>query len=280
MPPWSTRVIDYIHRTGEFTLQCDWYIFSYLAQRGARREGARCRTQRAAQIQHLIQRQRTILHRISRPETRHEIQREAQRIVRISGMPAFLMMTCRRGTREADPRPGRVPPKLGGALCAAAPRRHATQLPYLRTDRLTPHAPDRWWTFRVGPRNRLIPNATYRRRPTANPSNAPPTTNTMITIRMNLPIPATKPRASSSAASRPTWVAAKVMAIHGRALRRHDVQNLGVSVRMHVPNSAPTTSEIKIGPMVISCCQDGGGHARPSRSAPLPSRQSPASSRP
>jgi hypothetical protein len=53
---------------------------------------------------------------------------------------------------------------------------------------------------------------------------------------MNLPIPAIKPRASSSAASRPTWVAAKVMAVHGRASRRHDAQNLGVSVRMHVPS--------------------------------------------
>jgi len=37
MPPWSTRVIDYIHRTGEFTPQCDGYIFSYLAQGSARR---------------------------------------------------------------------------------------------------------------------------------------------------------------------------------------------------------------------------------------------------
>jgi len=88
-------------------------------------------------------------------------------------MPAFLMMTCRRGTREADPHSGRVPPKVGGALCATAPYRHATQLPYRRTYRLTPHAPDRWWTCRVGSRNRLIPDATYRRRPTANPSNAP-----------------------------------------------------------------------------------------------------------
>jgi hypothetical protein len=29
------------------------------------------------------------------------------------------------------------------------------------------------------------PGATYRRRPTANPSSAPPTTSTMITTRMN-----------------------------------------------------------------------------------------------
>jgi len=54
---------------------------------------------------------------MSRPETRHAIQREAPRIVRISATPAFLMMTCQRGTREADPHSGRVPPKLGGA-CA------------------------------------------------------------------------------------------------------------------------------------------------------------------
>ena len=108
--------------------------------------------------------------------------------------------------------------------------------PNLRTYRLTPHAPDRSQTLSVRPRNRLIPDATYRRRPTANPSNAPPTTNTIITIRMNLPIPATKPRASSSAASRPTWVAAKVMAINGRASRRHDSRSLGVSVRTHIHN--------------------------------------------
>ncbi|MFN2638222.1 MAG: hypothetical protein ABR585_14490, partial [Gemmatimonadaceae bacterium] len=66
-------------------------------------EGARCRTQRAAEIQHLIQRQLTILHRISGPETRHGILREAQRINRIRGMPAFLVIKCRRGTRAADP---------------------------------------------------------------------------------------------------------------------------------------------------------------------------------
>jgi hypothetical protein len=57
----------------------------------------------------------------------------------------------------------------------------------------------------------------YRRRPTANPSSAPPTTSTMITIRMNLPTPARKPRASSSVASRPTWAAVKIMAPHGKA---------------------------------------------------------------
>lgn len=32
-------------------------------------------------------------------------------------MPAFLVIKCRRGTREADPHSRRVPPKLGGALC-------------------------------------------------------------------------------------------------------------------------------------------------------------------
>jgi hypothetical protein len=125
-PPLATRVIDYIHRTGEFTFQCDGYFFSYLAQRGARREGARCRTQRAAQIQHLIQRLLTILHRIPTPETRPEIQREAQRIAQISETPAFLMIKCRRGTREADPHSGRAPPTLGGALCAATPSRRVT----------------------------------------------------------------------------------------------------------------------------------------------------------
>lgn len=41
--------------------------------------------------------------------------------------------------------------------------------------------------------------------------------------------------------------------------------------------SPPTASEMKIGPMVISGCQDCGGHARASRSAPLPSRESLAS---
>jgi hypothetical protein len=67
-------------------------------------EGARCRTQRAAEIQHPIQRQLTILHRIPGPETRRGIRREAQRINRIRKMPAFLVVVkCRRGTREADP---------------------------------------------------------------------------------------------------------------------------------------------------------------------------------
>jgi hypothetical protein len=83
-------------------------------------EGARCRTPRAAEIQHLIQRQLTILHRIPGPETRHGIRREAQHINRIRKMPAFLVaVKCRRATREADPHSRRVPPKLGGALCAA-----------------------------------------------------------------------------------------------------------------------------------------------------------------
>jgi len=36
-PAPGTRVIDYSHWTGEFTLQCDRDIFSYLAPRGARR---------------------------------------------------------------------------------------------------------------------------------------------------------------------------------------------------------------------------------------------------
>ena len=71
-----------------------------------------------------------------------------------------------------------------------------------------------------------------RRRPTANPSSAPPTINTMITTRMNLPTPARKPRASSSAANRPTWVAAKVMTVHAKALRA--AQSLGVSLRTHI----------------------------------------------
>jgi GAF domain-containing protein len=84
------------------------------------REGARCRTQRAAEIQHLIQRQLTILHRISGPGTRHGIRREAQLINRIREMLAFLVIKCRRGTREADPHLSRVPPKLGGALWAAS----------------------------------------------------------------------------------------------------------------------------------------------------------------
>jgi hypothetical protein len=69
----------------------------------------------------------------------------------------------------------------------------------------------------TGVRAQPAPDATYRRRPTANPSSAPPTTTTMITIRMNLPIPARKPRASSSAASRPAWAAATITAINGKA---------------------------------------------------------------
>lgn len=38
-------------------------------------------------------------------------------------MPAFLMMTCRRATREADPHSRRVPPKLAGTLRACCGQR-------------------------------------------------------------------------------------------------------------------------------------------------------------
>ena len=99
----------------------------------------------------------------------------------------------------------------------------------------------------------------------------------MITIRMNLPIPAIKPRASSSAASRPSWVEAKVTAIHGRTSRAVTRPNLGVSVRMHVPSQRTNPVGDDNGPMVISGCHDGGGHVRAPRSAPLPSRAIPAS---
>ena len=92
-------------------------------------EGARCRTHRTAEIQHLIQRQLTILHRILGPETRHGIRREAQRINRIREMPAFLVIKCRRGTREADPHSRRAPPKLGGALRPDWPEYHVLRSP-------------------------------------------------------------------------------------------------------------------------------------------------------
>ena len=53
-------------------------------------------------------------------------------------MPAFLMMKCQRGTREADPHSRRVPPKLGGALCAASgdlwQRQYPVELGDLRAD--------------------------------------------------------------------------------------------------------------------------------------------------
>jgi hypothetical protein len=47
-------------------------------------------------------------------------------------MPAFLMIKCRRGTREADPHSRRVPPKVGGTLRAAGgdlaqPQTHLSQ---------------------------------------------------------------------------------------------------------------------------------------------------------
>jgi hypothetical protein len=80
---------------------------------------------RAAPIQHLIQRQLTILHRISRPETRHEIQREAQRIAQISETPAFLVIKCRRGPgRLIHPQPGCRP-----RWAAPCTRQHLAEAP-------------------------------------------------------------------------------------------------------------------------------------------------------
>ena len=84
----------------------------------------------------------------------------------------------------------------------------------------------------------------------------------MITIRMNLLIPATKPRASSSAANRPTWVAAKVMTINGKASRAAaPLKAWACRCGRTSVVTAPTAWETQIGPLVISRCQDGGYHA-------------------
>jgi hypothetical protein len=81
---------------------------------------------------------------MTRPETGQGIQRAAQRIVRISGMPAFLMMTCRRATREADPQltqgtaqAGRYP--AGGDLrTTAAALEHHRRTPHAHVARSDP----------------------------------------------------------------------------------------------------------------------------------------------
>lgn len=57
------------------------------------------------------------------------------------------------------------------------------------------------------------------RRATENPISAPPRTSTTITTRMNFPTPARKPRASNSAASKPTWVTVRIMTTDGKASR-------------------------------------------------------------